>query len=262
MVNLFNLILFEPFLNAIVFLYKYIGDLGVAIIILTIIIRLILYLPSRSSIRSQKALQDIQPKIKELQKKYKDNKEELGRQLMKFYKDNKVNPLSSCLPLLIQLPILIGLYRAFMAVSKIDPQTGILDIEQVKHLYGPLKDIFTTLPIKDSFLGLFSLSANHNIILAVLAAGFQFWQSKMLMAKKPVVKSEGSKDESITASMNKQMTYFFPLITGWFAYSFPAGLALYWVLTTILTILQQYYIFRKSSKKQELKTDIKNGNTK
>jgi len=255
--NLFNVVLFEPFLNAIVFIYKYIGDLGVAIIILTVIIRLILYLPSRSSIRSQKALQDIQPKIKELQKKFKDNKEELGRQLMKFYKENKINPLSSCLPLLIQLPILIGLYRAFMAVSQVDPQTSILVSDQIAHLYGPLRDIYTTTPIHTTFLGLFSLSTNHNIILAVLAAGFQFWQSKMMMSRKPVVKTEGSKDESITATMNKQMTYFFPLITGWFAYSFPAGLALYWVLTTVLTILQQYYIFKKSNKpKEEVKNVI------
>lgn len=251
--NLFNIVLFEPFLNAIIFLYKYIGDLGAAIIILTIVIRLILYLPSRSSIHSQKALQDIQPKIQELQKKYKDNKEELGRQLMRFYKENKVNPLSSCLPLLIQLPILIGLYRAFMAVSGVDAQTGILAGDQLQHLYGPLRDIYTTTPINTSFLGIFSLSAKHNIVLAVLAAGFQFWQSKMMMSKKPVVKTEGSKDESITASMNKQMTYFFPLITGWFAYSFPAGLALYWVLTTILTILQQYYIFRKPKQLVQVK---------
>ena len=246
MVELYNLVLFEPFLNALVFLYKYIGDLGIAIIVLTIIIRIILYLPSRSSIRSQKALQDIQPKIQEIQKKYKDNKEELGKQLLKFYKENKVNPLSSCLPLLIQLPILIGLYRAFLAVANVDEQTGILAAEQIEHLYGPLKDIFTTMPINTSFLGLFSLSANHNIVLAVLAAGFQFWQSKMMMARKPAVKSKGSKDEGMAASMSKQMTYFFPLITGYFAYVFPAGLALYWVVTTVFQILQQYYIFKKS----------------
>ena len=253
--EIFNLILFDPILNALIFLYRHIGDLGLAIIVLTIIIRAILYIPNRSSIRSQKALQDLQPKIQELQKKYKDNKEELGRQMMKFYKENKVNPFSSCLPLLIQLPILIALYRVFIAVAATDQTTHILVAEQLEHLYGPLRDIYATTAVNPSFLGMVDLSINHNIILAVLAAGFQFWQSKMLMAKRPAVKSKGSRDEGIAASMSKQMTYIFPLITGYIAYQFPAGLALYSIVTTILQIGQQYYLFRKKTPQpQEEKT--------
>jgi len=252
--NLFNLILFEPFFNAVIFIYKYIGDLGLAIIILTIIIRIILYLPSRSSIKSQKSLQDIQPKLQELQKKYKDNKEELGRQMIKLYKENKVNPLSSCLPLLIQLPILIALYKAFIAVAKTDPTTHILLADQLQHLYAPLRNIYSTIAVNPSFLGILDLSVNHNIILAILAAGFQFWQSKMLMAKKPVIKDKGSRDEGMASAMSKQMTYVFPLVTGYIAYQFPSGLAIYWILTTLLTIAQQYYLFRKPKVKQEEKT--------
>lgn len=243
--NIFNLILFDPILNALVFLYKYIGDLGLAIILLTIIIRAILIAPNRTAIKSQKALQDIQPKLQELQRKYKDNKEELGRQMMKFYKENKVNPFSSCLPLLIQLPILIALYRAFIAVANIDPSTHIFVADQLKHLYEPLRNIYSSTSINPSFLGIVDLSVKRNIILAVLAALLQFWQSKMLMAKKPAVKDKGSRDESMASSMSKQMTYMFPLITGYIAYQFPAGLALYWVVTTIFSIIQQYYIFKK-----------------
>lgn len=253
--NLFNVILFEPLFNALVFLYKYIGDLGVAIIVLTIIIRAILYWPSLSSIKSQKALQDIQPKLQELQRKYKDNKEELGRQTIRFYKENKVNPFSSCLPLLIQLPILIALYQVFIAVANIDPTTHILVTDRLQHLYGFLKSTYNTTSINPDFLGILDLSAKRNIVLAVLAAGFQFWQSKMLMARKPAVKDKGSRDEGMASAMSKQMTYIFPLVTGYIAYQFPAGLALYWVLTTILTIAQQYYLFRKTKPKpQEEKT--------
>jgi len=249
--NLFNLILFEPFFNAVIFIYRYIGDLGVAIIILTIIIRAILYLPSRSSIKSQKSLQDIQPKLQELQKRYKGNKEELGRQMIKLYKENKVNPLSSCLPLLIQLPILIALYKAFIAVANTDPSTHILVADQIKHLWGSLEITYTTTPVNPDFLGFLDLSTKKNIILAILAAGFQFWQSKMLMAKKPVVKDKAARDEGMASAMSKQMTYIFPLITGWIAYQFPAGLALYWIVTTLLMIAQQYYLFRKPKPKPE-----------
>jgi YidC/Oxa1 family membrane protein insertase len=242
--SIFNIILFDPIFNAVVFIYKYIPDLGVAIIILTIVIKIILYLPSRSSIKSQKILQDTQPKLKEIQEKYKNNKEELGKQLMKFYKDNKVNPLSSCLPLLIQLPILIALYRAFLAVSQTDPGTHILLAKQLLHLYEPLRNVFSTLAIQPISFGFIDLSHNHNVILAVLAGAAQFWQSRMLMGRQPP-KVPGAKDESITAGVNKQMVYMMPLLTVLFGYQFPAGLTLYWLVSTLFTVAQQYYVFKK-----------------
>lgn len=257
MANIFNLILFDPIFNALIFLYKYIGDIGISIIALTIIIRFILYLPSRSSIKSQKALQDIQPKLQELQNKYKNNKEELGRQMINFYKQNKVNPFSSCLPLIIQLPILITLYRAFIAVAPphVDPNTHIFVASQLQHLYTPLRDIFVNTAINPKFLGIVDLALKHNVILAVLAAGFQFWQSKMLMAKKPLIKDKGARDESIAANVSTQMTYLLPLMTGYIAYQFPAGLGLYWVVSTIFSIVQQYFIFKKSKPEPETKPE-------
>lgn len=246
--NLFNLVLFEPMFNAVVFIYRYIPDMGAAIIILTIIIRFVLYLPSRSSIRSQKTLQETQPKLKAIQEKYKNNKEELGRQLMRFYKENKVNPLSSCLPLLIQLPILIALYQAFLAVSQTDPSTHILVAKQLEHLYGSLKDLFSTMAINPISFGFIDISKNHNIILAVMAGAAQFWQSRMLMAKQPP-KIPGAKDESIAAGVNKQMMYMMPLLTVLFGYQFPAGLTIYWLVSTLFSVAQQYYIFKKDKPK-------------
>jgi YidC/Oxa1 family membrane protein insertase len=246
--NLFNVILFEPFFNAVVFIYKYIPDLGVAIVILTLIIRGILYLPNRSSIRSQKILQQTQPKLKEIQDKYKDNKEELGKQLMKFYKENKVNPFSSCLPLLIQLPILIALYRAFLMVSQTDPSTHILLATQLQHLYEPLRNVFNHVAINPISLGFINLSLKRNYVLALLAGAAQFWQSRMLMSKQPP-KVPGAKDESMAASMNKQMMYMMPVITVIFGLQFPAGLTLYWLFSTLFTVVQQYFVFKKDGNK-------------
>ncbi len=244
--ELFNTVLFQPLLNALVFIYQYIPNLGVAIIILTVIIKMLLYLPSRSSIRAQKRLQDTQPQLKAIQEKYKDNREELGRQLMKFYKENKVNPFSSCLPLLIQLPILIALYQVFLAVSKTDTTTFLLAADQLQHLYGPLRDIFSTRAIDPHFLGIFDLSQKGNYLLAILAGAAQYWQSKMLMAKKPP-RVPGAKDESMMAGMNKQMMYFMPIITIFFAFQFPAGLALYWLVSTLFSVAQQYIVFKKDA---------------
>ncbi len=242
--DIYNFILFEPLLNSLVFIYNYIPDLGIAIIILTLIIKLLLYLPSRSSIRSQKQLQETQPKLKAIQEKYKHDKEELGRQLMKFYKENKVNPFSSCLPLLIQLPILIALYRVFLAVAQTDPGTFILVDEQLQHLYEPLRNIFMNKPINPTFIGLFDLSQKGNYLFAILAGAAQFWQTRMLMAKKPP-QVPGAKDEGMTAGINKQMMYFMPIITVFFGIQFPAGLTLYWLASTLFTVAQQWYIFSK-----------------
>lgn len=246
MTQLFNFVLYEPFFNALIFLYKILPDIGIAIIILTIVIKLILFWPSYSAIKSQKLLQETQPKIEELKARYKDNKEELGRQLMRFYKENKVSPFSSCLPLLIQLPILIALYQVFFAGLKTDPATGLLAADQLEHLYGPLKDIFAATPVKPMFLGLIDLAKTKNIILAALAGAFTYWQSRMIAVKKPSpAKVPGAKDETMTAMLNKQMLYLMPLMTVFFGYTFPAGLTLYWIVSTLFTIGQQYYFFRK-----------------
>ncbi|MDD3102158.1 MAG: YidC/Oxa1 family membrane protein insertase [Patescibacteria group bacterium] len=115
MIQFFNTILYQPLLNLLVFFYNVIPghDLGVAIITLTVILKLILFPLSRQSLKSQKALQSLQPKMEEIKKKYPDQKEKQAKMTMELYKENKINPFSSCLPLLIQLPILIAVYQVF-----------------------------------------------------------------------------------------------------------------------------------------------------
>src|SRR4030066_959163 len=114
-ISAFNTILYEPLLNALVLLYQYIPgkDFGIAVIALTLVIRFILYPLMVKSIRSQKVLSELQPKIKEIQEKYKNDKEKQTKEMMALYQREKINPFGGCLPLLIQLPILVALYRVF-----------------------------------------------------------------------------------------------------------------------------------------------------
>ncbi|MFH0952273.1 MAG: YidC/Oxa1 family membrane protein insertase [Patescibacteria group bacterium] len=261
MVALFNTILYEPLFNALMFLNYYLPgkDLGIAIIILTLAIKFILYIPSLAAIKQQKAVQDIQPKLDALKKKYKDNKEELSKQLIQFYKQNKVNPLSSCLPILLQLIVLFALYRVFFSGLHTDPETGLIVGDQLNHLYGALRDIYATTPLNQMFIGFVDLSKNHNVILAIIAGGFQFIQSRMMMSRRPP-KVKGAGDENMVARTSQSMTYFLPLITIYFAYLFPAGLALYWVVSTLFTLFQQLLYFKKQDK-QKNEAEIVNVDT-
>lgn len=236
MVQLFNTILYQPLLNALIFLYDFIPgtDIGLAIIALTIVIKLILFPLNWKALKSQKALQDIQPQLSEIQKKYKEDKESLARETMKLYKEQKVNPLSSCLPLLIQFPFLIAVYQAF--------RTGLAS-NNFELLYP-----FVQNPghVETVSMGLIDM-AIPNFLLALLAGVAQFIQTKMLSTKQPKKETSASKDEALLANMNKSMLYFMPIMTVIIGMSLPAGLTLYWLVTTVLTSLQQLLIFRKKA---------------
>ncbi|MBI4415186.1 MAG: membrane protein insertase YidC [Candidatus Kerfeldbacteria bacterium] len=245
--TIYHTVLYEPLLNALIFLYHYLGkDLGFAIILLTILIKGILFYPSISQLRSQRKLQESQGKLKELKEKYKNDKEGYSRAVLDFYKQNKVNPLSSCLPLVLQLIILIPLYRVFIAGIITDQSTGLMTANQLAFLYGPLRDIYSTIPIHAISFGIVDVTKSHNIILAVLAAAATLWQSRMLIVKRPPqAAGAGAKDEGQAASINKSMMYLTPLFTLYFAYQFPAGLALYWLASTLFQVGQQWYFLRR-----------------
>lgn len=231
LITAFNELLYRPLFNALVWLYNILPghDLGVAIIVLTVIIRLLLYPLTQQAIESQKALTELQPKIKELQKRYK-TREEQARAMMELYRQHKINPLSGFLPLLIQLPILIALYQVFL---------GGLDPERLNGLYS-----FVSQPaaLDPMFLGIINLSQRH-MGLAVLAGFLMFIQSKMTLGQKksqPAGLKIGGKDFS--SMMGQQMTYFMPLITILIAWSLPAALPLYWIVITLFGIGQQYLV--------------------
>lgn len=235
MSHLFQIVLFKPIFNVLVGLYNILPghDIGLAIIALTVFIKLLLYPLMNSSIKAQKSLQDIQPHVNELKKQHAGDKQALAQETMKLYKQHKVNPLASCLPVLVQIPILLALYFVLRA------GLGNADFSL---LYSFVSNPGSLNPVSFGFIDL----AKPNYILAVLSGLAQFWQAKMLMTKRPPkVAGEGGKDEDFAAIMNKQMTYFMPVVTVLVGLQLPGGLTLYWLVSTLLTALQQLYIFKK-----------------
>ena len=240
MIQLFNTILYQPLYNLMIFLYNVVPghDLGLAIILMTIIIKLILYPFSLQSIKAQKSMHDLQPKIAALKKQYKDQKEKLAQAMMRLYREEKISPFSSCLPLLIQFPFLIAVYRVF--------RSGLAS--KSLHLLYPF--IHNPGSINSTSLGLIDLGKPY-VILAILAGAAQLWQTRMMVRTKPpkaVEKKEGAKDEGMAAIMNKQMMYMMPVLTVIICLRLPSGLALYWFVTTLLMIAQQYYFFNQKKK--------------
>lgn len=234
--HFFYVILYQPLFNSLIFLYDYSGrDFGMAIILLTLAIRIILFPLSVKAVNSQKGLQEIQPEINDLQKKYKDDKEKQAKEILELYKKKKINPFSGILLALIQLPILVALYRVFW---------NGLKPEQLAGLYS-----FVANPghVNSLFLHFLDLS-KPNLILAVLAGLAQYFQSKMLMPKMPKAKS-GSEDFS--SIMQKQTLYFLPVFTVIILISLPSALGLYWTASGIFSIIQQYIIFKLGDKKND-----------
>jgi len=231
MISFFNTILYQPLFNALIFFYNYIPlqDFGIAVILLTVIIKLIFYPLGVKAIRSQKALSDLQPKLKEIQEKYKDDKEKQGKEMMELYKKEKINPFSGCLPMLIQLPVLIALFWVFRTFE------GGVTAEELSNLYSfiPTPEVVNTM-----FLGLIDL-IKPNIVIAVLAGLGQFFQTRM------TTKRTKTKGKDFQNQMQKQMQYFFPIFTVIILFRLPSAIGLYWLTTTIFTIIQQYFIFRK-----------------
>jgi YidC/Oxa1 family membrane protein insertase len=233
---MFTSIIVQPLYNVLVGFTTLSGDMGVGIVLMTIAIRLVLYPLSHKTIASQQVMQEIQPKLKELQTKHKGDRETLGRATMELYKEHKVNPFASCLPLLIQMPILIGIFWAL--------QEAVLGTESLSLLYA-----FMVHPavLEPTMLGLINLAV-PSIPLAIMAGAAQWWTTRMLVASRPppsVAKTAG-KDESMMANMNKQMMIFMPIMTVVFGATLPAGLSLYWLFSTLAQGLQQHLIFKKT----------------
>lgn len=231
---MFTTLIYQPLFNLLIWLVNVIpgNDVALAIIAMTIIIRIVLYPLSASSIKSQRAMTALQPKLEALKAKHKDDKQALAQATMALYKENKVSPFSSCLPLLIQLPVLLGLYWVVLRG---------LNGEGFDLLYSFVYNPGSINPIG---LGIVDL-AKPSYVLAILAGIGQFFQARQLNRTRPAVKTDGSKDENMMAQMNKNMMYFMPLLTVVIGTQLPGGLALYWLVNTLLQIGQQYVVFRK-----------------
>src|SRR3989338_2337989 len=206
--DLYNQLLFQPIHNLLIWLHNILPghDVGWAIIIITLLIRLILYPLSKKGLESQKALQILQPKMAELQKKYKDNREELARQTLALYKEHKVNPFASIGPMLVQLPVLIALYDVFNRGFKNE-----------------------TFSVLYSF-GVFDLSL-PNLALGILAGVAQYYQMKIMFRLRPAPAPAASGQPDMARIMQKQMMFMSPVMIAIFSFGLPAALPLYWLVS-------------------------------
>lgn len=246
-------LVYEPIYNLFVALLTWIPghSLGWAIIIITLIIRLILLVPQQHMLESQKQLQKIQPKIKAIQKEFKDDQAVLWQKMMELYKKEGVNPMGSCLPLLIQMPILIGLYWVI---------SWITDPSNFYHLYGVFAD-FQPSHIVTTFmwLNLSQVGGMMAIIFGIILGITQWIQA--YMSTKYIVKWK-QKNEAKTETdpnsmeavldpelMQKMMLYMLPIMLAISAYFFPLGVGLYWFIGTLFVIAQQWYVNNKKDTK-------------
>lgn len=229
----------RPLLNGLLFLYAYLGhNFVIAITALTILLRLITMPLQIKSIRSTRATAALQPKIAELQKKYGSDKERLVAEQQKLYKEAGVSPLSGCLPTLVQMPIWIGLYQGINSVLADTPVELMTLGKNVYHGFSALVDI---IPLQGMFLGMDLAKPDPtSIVLPVLVAGTTYLQNKMM--------TQPSGDAQ-QASMNQSMQLMMPLMFGFFAMQFPAGLAIYFVVSNIVGTVIQWLVERSQGSK-------------
>jgi len=223
----FYTLLYQPLYNFLILLAWLIPghSMGVAIIVLTVIIRLILLPQSLKAAKLQVKNFELQPKINKIRSEIKDQREQ-SQAMMNLYKEEGVSPFGSCLPLLIQLPLLIVLYTVF--------RNGLAAIN-VKDLYSFVPHAFA---INNSFFGL-DLTKADPWILPIIAGVSQLVLSLMMMPPQP--KTAGEKADP-TAMMSRQMTYFLPIMTVFIGRSMPAALIIYWIVTTLFSLVQQWYV--------------------
>lgn len=243
----FNTILIEPLVNALFFVYGIIPghDFGLAIIIFTILIRLILWPLASKQLHSQKKMQSLQGDISKIRIKAAGDKQKEQAMLMELYKEKEVNPFSACLPALLQFPILIAMFVVFQK------STGnINDIQAI--LYGPVKNlpyiqslINGSVQFDASLFGLINM-AKPSYLLAILAGITQFLQVKMITPRK---QKTDTKDPQ--AQMTSFMNYTFPALTVFIAWTLPAALPLYWISTNMVAIFQQWLIMRGEVEEME-----------
>jgi len=223
-------ILYKPLYNALIFLVWLVPDhnVGWAIIILTVVIRLILLPSSLKAARAQIRLRDLQPELAKIQAEYKDDKTKQSKAVMDFYKKHKVSPWGSCLPLLIQFPILIVLYYVFingLTTARFD----------LLYAFVPRPEVINTV-----WLGI-DLAKPNVWLLPVLAGVLQYIQGRQMQ---PVTTKGDDKSGQMQSMLTKQMLYLMPVFTVIIAMRLPAALPLYWIITTLFGIGQQWYAAR------------------
>lgn len=225
-------IIVNPFITLLLFLYQILGgNVVLAILVFTLLIRLATMPLTLKQQRSTKAMQELQPELKKIQEKYKNDRERAAQAQMELYREYGVNPLAGCLPLLIQFPILLGLYRAIVATLAATPHQ-LLDLSG--RLWVP--GLASQVPMDNEFLWLNLAVPDPLYILPVLVVVTTWFSQKLLMPSTSSSSGSGQSDQA--AAMTRQMTTIMPLMFGIFALSFASGLSIYFIASNIVGIIQ------------------------
>lgn len=228
---LYHTFFFDPLYNALVLLFKVLpwADAGMVVILLTVLVRLIIYPLSRKAVLTQIKMAEISPELAKIKEKYKDKAEEQARLTLALYREKGVNPFSGILVIIIQIPIILALYQIFLHFPEVNSAI----------LYS-----FVVVPgyINPTFLGLLDITAKSAPI-ALLAAVSTFFQFQISMKGQTQPKGNSFGD-NLTRSMQTQMKYFFPVIVFFISYSISGAIALYWLTTNLFSIAQELYIRR------------------
>ena len=251
MPDIWNLFLVHPLMAFALFAFSFVRDFGLAVIVVTVAIRLAVYPLYVAQIRSQRAMQELGPALSELKKKYAKDRQRFAEEQMKLYKERGVNPMAGCLPLLLQLPILFALYSALLQLGCGLGKSGGADCPGLTHdqaasVMGWLASIVTNpvniggvLDTTANWLPWITQGLQHPdplYILPVLAGVTQLVASIMAMPAKPMQTDDPNQ------RMFASMAYTMPIMTVVLGAQFPAGLTLYWIATTVFQILQQYFV--------------------
>lgn len=252
--------LYQPLVNILLFLYQAVGgNLGVAIILITVLIRLALLPLTLPSLKSAQKMQELKPELEKLKNKHKDDKQALAQAQLELYRQHNINPLSGFLPMVVQFVVLIALFQALNNVIK--PSNGVGELNSVLYPFVQLpanahlntRFLYLDVTQPDVFplpsaidLGLLSISVLPGIFL-LGAALVQFLSSKMMVPKPSALSAKGKAgetggEEAMASAMQKQMMYFMPLMTIFIGLRFPSGLVLYWLTFSLMMIVQQLYL--------------------
>jgi YidC/Oxa1 family membrane protein insertase len=233
---MWNTLIIEPMVNALLWIYSLVGNFGIAIILFTILIRLITHPLTASQVKSTAKMGELQKskKWQEIQKKYKDDKNKLAQEQMAIYKELGINPMGSCLPMLIQFPIIIGLYQSVTRAMAASP----LDLLNLSKFVYPFINASDLLPLKSQFLWM-NMGQPERLhifgvaipVLTILVVITTFLQSRLMT---PPPANPGDQ----AAQMSKMMNLYMPLLMGYFAYTLASGLALYFVVGNLIGIAQ------------------------
>jgi len=228
--ELWNMLLIRPMINSLLFLYNVLGhNFALSIAVLTVLVRLIILPLTLPQLRSSKKMQELQPQIQAIQKKYK-NKEKQTQELMKLYKEAGVNPMGGCLPLLIQWPIILAFYQS-IAQALADTPLQLLNL--AKHIYPSFPALSALVPLESRFLWLNLARPDPWYILPILVVFTTWMQQKMVTM--PTTDPQ-------SASMTKTMEVTMPLMFGFITMSLASGLAVYFLVSNVIGIIIQYFV--------------------